>query len=55
MNESVFKVVHVIDIDGNFLRYIEYPCNGGLSIDRDHNLVEGGMKDRTIRIIKYLK
>ena len=55
INESVYDIVHVIDIDGNFLRYIEYPCNGGLSIDSDHNLVVGGVRDRTIRIIKYLK
>ena len=34
---------------------IEYPSNGGLSIDSDHNLVVGGVRDRTIRIIKYLK
>ena len=55
INESVYDIVHVIDKDGNFLRYIEYPCSGGLSIDRDHNLVVGSMRDRTIRIIKYLK
>lgn len=33
--------VHIIDCDGHFIRYIECPCTGGISIDTDHNLVVG--------------
>ncbi|XP_065923997.1 uncharacterized protein [Magallana gigas] len=49
------KVVHIIDCDGNFIRYIEFPCNGGISIDTDRNLVAGELSTRKIRIIKYLE
>ncbi|XP_062592953.1 uncharacterized protein LOC134254462 [Saccostrea cucullata] len=49
------NIVHIIDCDGNFVRYIEYPCNGGLSIDTDHNLVIGKEGTRIIQIIKYLE
>ena len=48
------NIVHVIDSDGNFLRYIEVPCNGGISIDADHNLAVGDQDTGEIRIIKYL-
>ena len=48
-------IVHVIDRDGNFLRYIKYSCRGGLSIDREHNLVVGDINNGRIRIIKYLQ
>nr|XP_022303778.1 uncharacterized protein LOC111111228 [Crassostrea virginica]XP_022303779.1 uncharacterized protein LOC111111228 [Crassostrea virginica] len=51
--DSSNNVVHVTDSDGNFLRYIEYPCSGGLSIDHDHNLVIGDLSNGKIRIIKY--
>lgn len=47
--------VHVIDCDGNFIRYIEYPCTGGISVDANHNLVVGEQKTGLIRIIKYLE
>lgn len=49
------NVVHIIDCDGNFIRYIEYPCNGGISVDTDHILVVGEEKSGKIRIIKYLE
>ena len=52
--DSSNNVVHVTDSDGNFLRYIEYSCSGGLSIDHDHNLVIGDLSNGKIRIIKYL-
>lgn len=47
--------IHVIDCDGNFVCYIEYPCNGGLRVDADHNLVVGEEKSGKIRVIKYLE
>lgn len=49
------KVVHIIDCDGNFICYIEFPCTGGISIDTDHNLVAGELSTGEIRIIKYLE
>ena len=54
INDLLNNILHVIGRDGSFLRYIEYPCNGGLSIDTDHNLVLGEEKSGIIRIIKYL-
>lgn len=47
--------MHIIDCDGNFIRYIEYPCSGGISVDADHNLVVGELTTGNIRIIKYLE
>ena len=55
INDVSNDIVHVIDRDGKFLRYIEYPCNGGLSIDPDHNLLAGNHKSGEIRIIRYLQ
>ena len=55
INDASNDIVHVIDRDGNFLRYIEYPCNGGLSIDPEHNLIAGNQKSGEIRIIRYSK
>nr|XP_022307063.1 uncharacterized protein LOC111113256 isoform X1 [Crassostrea virginica] len=55
INDDPNDIVHVIDKDGNFLRYIEYPCNGGLSIDSEHNLIAGNQKSGEIRIIRYLQ
>ena len=55
INDASNDIVHVIDKDGNFLRYIEYPCTGGLSIDPDHNLIAGNRKSGEIRIIRYLQ
>lgn len=49
------KGVHIIDCEGTFIRYIEYPCTGGISIDTDHNLVAGELSTGKIRIIKYLE
>lgn len=49
------KVVHIIDCDGNFIRYVEFPCTGGISIDTDHNLVAGEFSTGKIRIIKYIE
>ncbi|XP_061165676.1 uncharacterized protein LOC133174588 [Saccostrea echinata] len=55
ITDSSSNVVHIIDCDGNFVRYIEYPCNGGISIDIDHNLVIGDRTTGEIRFIKYLE
>nr|XP_022305304.1 uncharacterized protein LOC111112202 [Crassostrea virginica]XP_022305305.1 uncharacterized protein LOC111112202 [Crassostrea virginica]XP_022305306.1 uncharacterized protein LOC111112202 [Crassostrea virginica]XP_022305307.1 uncharacterized protein LOC111112202 [Crassostrea virginica] len=55
INDYSNDVVHIIDRDGKFLRYIEYPCNGGLSIDPEHNLIAGNQKPGEIRIIRYLQ
>lgn len=55
INDDSNDIVHIIDSDGNFIRYIEYPCNGGISVDTDHNLVVGERKTGKIRIIKYLE
>nr|XP_022307066.1 uncharacterized protein LOC111113257 [Crassostrea virginica]XP_022307067.1 uncharacterized protein LOC111113257 [Crassostrea virginica]XP_022307069.1 uncharacterized protein LOC111113257 [Crassostrea virginica] len=55
INDESIDIVHVIDRDGNFLRFIEYPCNGGLSIDPEHNLIAGNLKSGEIRIIRYLQ
>ncbi|XP_061165661.1 uncharacterized protein LOC133174571 [Saccostrea echinata] len=49
------NIVHITDCDGNFVRYIEYPCNGGISIDTDHNLVLGDSNSGKIQFIKYLE
>lgn len=46
-------IIHIIDCDGTFIRYIEYPCTGGISIDTGHNLVVGEFSTGKIRIIKY--
>ena len=55
INDVSKDIVHVIDSDGNFLRFIEYSCRGGLSIDREHNLVVGDINNGRLRIIKYLQ
>lgn len=55
INDDSNDIVHIIDSDGNFIRYITYPCNGGISVDIDHNLVVGERKTGKIRIIKYLE
>nr|XP_022304739.1 E3 ubiquitin-protein ligase TRIM71-like [Crassostrea virginica]XP_022304740.1 E3 ubiquitin-protein ligase TRIM71-like [Crassostrea virginica] len=55
INDDSIDIVHIIDRDGNFLRYIKYPCNGGLSIDPDQNLIVGNEKSGEIRIIRYLQ
>lgn len=49
------NLVHIIDFDGNFIRYFECPCNGGISVDSDHNLVVGESTTGKIRVIKYLE
>lgn len=54
INNESNNNVHIIDSDGNFIRYIGYPCNGGISVDTDHNLVVGAVTGK-IRIIKYLE
>ena len=55
VNDISNDIVHIIDSDGNFIRYIEYPCNGGLSVDQDSNLLLGEKDTGKIRIIKYLQ
>ncbi|XP_062620212.1 uncharacterized protein LOC134281793 [Saccostrea cucullata] len=41
VNDNSNNIIHIIDCDGNFVRYLELSCNGGLSIDVDYNLVIG--------------
>lgn len=55
INNHLINNVHIIDCDGNFIRYIEYPGTGGISVDADHNLVVGESVTGKIRIIKYLE
>ena len=55
ITDKLNDIVHVIDKDGKFLRYIEYPCTGGLGIDPEHNLIAGNLKSGEIRIIRYLQ
>ena len=55
INDLFNDIFHVIDKDGNFLRFIEYQCNGGLSIDPEHNLMAGYKNSGEIRIIRYLQ
>ena len=55
INDAANDIVLVIDKDGNFQRYIECPCNGGLSIDLEHNLLAGNKNSGEIRIIRYLQ
>ena len=54
VNDISNDIVHVIDSDGNFIRYIEYPCNGGLSVDQNSNLLLSEKDTGKIRIVKYL-
>lgn len=55
ITDSSNDTIHIVDWDGNFIRYIKYPCAGGITIDTDHNLVIGDSKTGLIRTIKYLK
>lgn len=55
INDASNDIVHVIDSEGNFLKIIEYPCQGGLSIDRDQNLVVADFDNRKIQVIEYLQ
>lgn len=55
INNESNNNVHIIDSDGNFIRYIGYLCDGGISVDTDHNLVVGESVTGKIRIIKYLE
>ena len=49
------NMIHVISFDGCFLRYLDYACSGGMSIDADHNLVVAGKSSGKVQVIKYLK
>ncbi|XP_062587158.1 uncharacterized protein LOC134248790 [Saccostrea cucullata] len=55
INDNSNDIVNIIDCNGNFICYIEHPCNGGLSIDSDQNLVIGDQDTGIIQIIKYLE
>ncbi|XP_061165750.1 E3 ubiquitin-protein ligase TRIM45-like [Saccostrea echinata] len=55
IGDSRNNIVHIIDCNGNFVRYLEHSCNGGLSIDADNNLVIGDRKSGKIQFIKYLE
>jgi hypothetical protein len=54
INDNINDIIHIVNSDGDFIRFIEYACTGGLSIDADHNLVIGDKTSGKIRIIKYL-
>lgn len=46
--------VHILDCDGNFLRFIKNPPgDGGLSLDSNNNLLLGDYGTGEIHIIKY--
>ncbi|XP_062587121.1 tripartite motif-containing protein 2-like [Saccostrea cucullata] len=47
-------IIHIIDLDGNFVRFIKHPCSAGLSIDSEENLVIGEYYTGKIRFVKYL-
>ena len=49
------NIIHVIDQNSNFICHIKHSCNGGLSIDADHNLLAGDYSTGEIKKIKYLK
>ncbi|XP_062585818.1 uncharacterized protein LOC134247478 [Saccostrea cucullata] len=55
ISDTSNEIVHIIDCDGNFVRYIDHPGTGGLSIDGDHNLVLGHLHTGEIKFIKYLE
>jgi hypothetical protein len=55
INDNINDIVHIINSDGNFICYIEYRCNGGLSIDADQRLVIGDEASGQIKVIKYLQ
>ncbi|XP_062620679.1 uncharacterized protein LOC134282287 [Saccostrea cucullata] len=55
ISEESQNIIHIIDCDGNFVRYIKHPCNGGLSVDADHNLVSGDIYTGEMKIIRYLE
>lgn len=54
INDTLNDILHIIDCDGNFIRYIECSCTG-ISVDTDHNLIVGEKTPGKIRIIKYLE
>lgn len=49
------NLVHIIDCDGKFIRFIECPCSGGISVDTDQNLVVGELSTGGIYFIKYFE
>lgn len=55
ITDTLYDIMHTIDSDCKFIRYIEYPCRGGISVDTYHNLVVGELTTGKIRIIKYLE
>lgn len=48
------NLVHIIDCDGKFIRFIECPCSGSISVDTDQNLVVGELSTGGIHFIKHL-
>lgn len=55
ISDILNEVVHILDRDGNFIRFIEFPCSGGISVDCDYNLIVGDLITGKIRTIKYLE
>ena len=53
-NDASNDIVHVTNREGNFLQHREYLCDGGLSNDREHNLVVNDVNNGRIIFIKYL-
>lgn len=54
ISDILNDVVHILDRDGNFIRFIEFPCIGGMSVDCDYNLLVGDITGK-IRKIRYLE
>lgn len=54
ISDILNDVVHILDRDGNFIRFIEFPCSGGISVDCDYNLLVGDLTGK-IRKIRYLE
>ncbi|XP_062621602.1 uncharacterized protein LOC134283161 [Saccostrea cucullata] len=55
ISECTTNIIHIINSDGEFVCYLEHPCNGGLSIGTDNNIVVGDVLTGKIQILKYLE
>lgn len=48
-------LIHITDCKGNFVRFIDFSCKGGICVNADCNLIAGDDRTGEIRIIKYNK